>query len=227
MNSDAASPAATPAVSALMALLGDLEAQQQALVSRLQCIHEQLASGASEIDDEELATTLTYYIGQASHIKRRMVLVRGRVGDLKRRSDRLREHRASQNQQVAEWAHQERSRVVPAAAVAGPRSQTPDITLEGGDAAKSDSDRRSVLSLLSPLRVSTSLGGRTLEGGDVGGSGQGAAQSVGGSRPATPMQVAPSSPALSTVSTLDSTQAPAAPIALVKRKGKRRVRKIE
>ncbi|KAJ2379431.1 hypothetical protein GGI05_006602 [Coemansia sp. RSA 2603] len=44
-----------------------------------------------------------------------MMLIYARVGDLKRRSERLREHRATQDKQLADWMAEERSRQIPQA----------------------------------------------------------------------------------------------------------------
>ncbi|KAJ2484995.1 hypothetical protein EV174_002025 [Coemansia sp. RSA 2320] len=44
-----------------------------------------------------------------------MTLIYARVGDMKRRSHRLKDHRAKQDQRIAEWMDQERTRLVPAA----------------------------------------------------------------------------------------------------------------
>ncbi|KAJ2389868.1 hypothetical protein H4S02_002157 [Coemansia sp. RSA 2611] len=232
------------AVTALAAVLGDLEDQQQALVSRLQHLHGQLAGGY--VSDELLAS-LTYYVNQAQYLQRRMTLIHGRVGDLKRRADRLREHRAAQSQQVAEWMRQEQSRVVPAAAIAttalSPSQSSDDAapmlpaqptSLPASPVVgreEPESVRQSVLSFFSPLRISSSLGGGWSRESEAD-HGQAAAlrsespaQSLR-SNASQPAAAAPGSPALSTASTLDSA---AVPIATVKRKGKRRVRvpKIE
>ncbi|KAJ1965139.1 hypothetical protein GGI12_000984 [Dipsacomyces acuminosporus] len=109
-------------VSALAASLSALEVHQQALVSKLEAIHAQLVQGEQ---DDDLLPTLTYYINQARFVQRRMMLIHSRVRDLKRRSDRLKEHRAKQDKQVADWAEQERSRIVPAAAVAAAAPAAP------------------------------------------------------------------------------------------------------
>ncbi|KAJ2083847.1 hypothetical protein H4R24_000499 [Coemansia sp. RSA 988] len=266
------------AVAALTAALTELEAQQRGLIMRLRHIYTQLSSEDNSTPEDELLPTLTYYINQASYIQRRMVLIHGRVGDLKRRSERLKEHRAKQSKEVAEWMRQERTRVVPAAsintntvtasepaevetteklpfaAVAIPlRSRMTDATSPPQQLARSmpvspllsgkDLHRpQSVLSSPSPLRVSThatSIPAPTASDVERTTSGQhlykaqhpdSPAISIG-SRAATPLP-APNSPALSTTSTLDSSlvaHGPTAPIAIVKRKGKRRVRvpKIE
>ncbi|KAJ2804476.1 hypothetical protein H4R20_002492 [Coemansia guatemalensis] len=267
------------AVAALTAALTELETQQRGLIMRLRHIYTQLSSEDNSTPEDELLPTLTYYINQASYIQRRMVLIHGRVGDLKRRSERLKEHRAKQSKEVAEWIQQERARVVPAAsvtssavaasepaeletmeqfptaAVAVPlRSRMTDDTsppqqqlarsmpisplLSGKDLHRP----QSVLSSPSPLRVSTnaaSIQALTSTGAErtTGGQHLYTTQNAGspatsiGSRAGTPLP-APNSPALSTTSTLDSplvAHRPTTPIAMVKRKGKRRVRvpKIE
>ncbi|KAJ2823125.1 hypothetical protein IWW50_003915 [Coemansia erecta] len=219
------------AVTALAAVLAELEDQQHVLLGRLRHAREELAKGGPS---DELLATLSYYVNQAKHIQRRMALVRGRCGDLRRRADRLREHRAEQSQQVAEWTRQERVRVVPEALYssssnnralmdAQPASQPASPQLECGA-------EKGVLSFLSPLRISTSLGGWASESEADRRVGQGSPASSVRSRAATPQPAVPGSPALSTASTLDSTMVVGSvPIATVKRKGKRRVRvpKIE
>ncbi|KAJ1647517.1 hypothetical protein J3B02_004339 [Coemansia erecta] len=101
----------------LVASLDALEEHQQLLISRLQAIYVQLEKGDGYND--ELLPTLTYYINQASYIQRRMLLIHARANDLKRRSERLREHREKQDRQVAEWMAREQQKMVPAAVPAG------------------------------------------------------------------------------------------------------------
>ncbi|KAJ1725718.1 hypothetical protein LPJ53_000197 [Coemansia erecta] len=125
-------------VPTLAASLSALEEHQQALIERLRTIYTELAKGDGF--DEELLSTLTYYTNQASKIQRRMMLIYARASDLKRRSERLREHRATQDKQTAEWMAEERSRQVPQAVPAysnslPSRSQTPSISGATGDAA--------------------------------------------------------------------------------------------
>ncbi|PIA16900.1 hypothetical protein COEREDRAFT_8047 [Coemansia reversa NRRL 1564] len=272
------SPPGVAAVATLTATLTELETQQRSLITRLRHIYTQLSSEDNSKPEEELLTTLTYYINQASYIQRRMILIHGRVGDLKRRSERLKEHRAKQSKQVAEWMKQERERLVPAAFITSsavdtsesPESATTeklstatvavplssrvtDARLPSQQFARSmpvtpllsgkDLHRpQSVLSSPSPLRVSThatSIPAIASDDVELTTSQQhfytaqhpGSPATSVGSRAATPLP-APSSPTPSTTSTLDSAlvaHGSSAPIAMVKRKGKRRVRlpKIE
>ncbi|KAJ2496662.1 hypothetical protein GGH96_005672 [Coemansia sp. RSA 1972] len=194
--------AATTALTALMLTLGELEAQQHELLKRLRHIHDSLCSNSP---NDELHTTFTYYTNQAKYIRRRMTLVRGRVGDLKRRADRLKAHWMEQSQQMAEWMHEERAREVPEAVVSAslPEPSLVEHGLESGQAFQS------------PLRISNSMGGRTMDTEDGFGS-------SAPSRPETPQSMAHGL-ALSTATTVDSPSAQV-PIATVKRKGKRRVR---
>ncbi|KAJ1883047.1 hypothetical protein H4R99_001110 [Coemansia sp. RSA 1722] len=103
-------------VPTLAASLDAVEEHQQLLISRLRALYAQLAQGDGHND--ELLHTLTYYISQASYVQRRMLLIHARTNDLKRRSERLREHRAKQDRQVAEWTARERQRMVPSAVAA-------------------------------------------------------------------------------------------------------------
>ncbi|KAJ1778134.1 hypothetical protein GGH19_002754 [Coemansia sp. RSA 1807] len=196
--------AATTALTALTLTLGELEAQQHELLARLRHIHESLCSNSP---NDELLTTFTHYTNQAKYIRRRMTLVRGRVGDLKRRADRLKAHWAEQSQQMAEWMHEERAREVPEAVVSAslpePSFMERASGLESGQAFQS------------PLRISNSMGGRTDTEDGLGSSAP--------SRPDTPQSTAHGR-ALSTATTLDSPSAAPVSIATVKRKGKRRVR---
>ncbi|KAJ2851129.1 hypothetical protein IWW36_001380 [Coemansia brasiliensis] len=238
------------AISALSALLAELESQQKALICRLQLIHKQLTA---ETATEELLKTLAQYINQANHLQRRMMLIHSRVGDLKRRAERLKQHRATQSQEFAQMMQQERMRVVPTASVVQQspkpvdilpsqhRQQTaslPASPLAEKDTSIFDSGRQSVMSLLSPLRISSSLGGtQSIEGSGSSNDTDGLSQAQRPasparsmlSRPSTPLTVRPASPAPSTSSALQSTTTTNTPIATVKRKGKRRVRvpKIE
>ncbi|KAJ2492227.1 hypothetical protein GGI11_009091, partial [Coemansia sp. RSA 2049] len=117
---DTASGALVPALAAALALL---ETQQQQIITRLRHIRTQL-SQEDKGEQEELLTTLTHYINQANGTQRRMVLIHGRMKDLKRRSERLREHHAKHNQDMANWMKQEQTRKVPEAVVAlAPKSQ--------------------------------------------------------------------------------------------------------
>ncbi|KAJ2481497.1 hypothetical protein IWW56_001718 [Coemansia sp. RSA 2131] len=179
-------------------MLGELEAQQHELLFRLRRIHESLCSNSP---NDELVTTFTYYTNQAKYIRRRMTLVRGRVGDLKRRADRLKAHWTEQSKQMAEWIHEERVREVPEAVVT-----LPDVFMERA----SESGQAFQL----PLRISNSMG-RSMDT-----SADGLGSSVP-SRPATP-QLMTHGLALSTATMIEPS-APV-PIATVKRKGKRRVR---
>ncbi|KAJ2667324.1 hypothetical protein IW148_000019 [Coemansia sp. RSA 1199] len=190
--------AATTALTALTSMLGELEAQQHELLFRLRHIHKSLCSNSP---NDELVTTFTYYTNQAKYIRRRMTLVRGRVGDLKRRADRLKAHWTEQSKQMAEWIHEERVREVPEAVVTLPDVFT-ERASESGQAFQS------------PLRISNSMG-RSMDT-----SADGLGSSVP-SRPATPQSMADGL-ALSTATTIEPS-APV-PIATVKRKGKRRVR---
>ncbi|KAJ2489550.1 hypothetical protein IWW37_003896 [Coemansia sp. RSA 2050] len=106
----------TPPVSLVPVLaesLDALESHQRMLIERLKAIHTRLLQG--DEPEDELVPTLTFYISQAGLVQRKMVLLRARVGDMKRRADRLKAHRAKQDQMVAEWMAQERQRQVPAA----------------------------------------------------------------------------------------------------------------
>ncbi|KAI9477586.1 hypothetical protein LPJ78_000039 [Coemansia sp. RSA 989] len=233
------------AITALSALLAEIEGQQLALISRLQLLRKQLAT---EANTEELLTTLSNYVNQANHLQRRMELIHSRVGDLKRRAERLKQHRATQSQEFAQKMRQERMRDVPTAPVVQhspkpvdivplQRQQTASLPTSPAaerDASIFDSGRQSVMSLLSPLRISSSLGGAQSTSGslnDADGSVQtqrpvSPAHSL--SRSSTPQAARPASPAPSANSALEFTSA-SSPIATVKRKGKRRVRvpKIE
>ncbi|KAJ2863871.1 hypothetical protein GGH94_003321 [Coemansia aciculifera] len=100
-------------VPALAESLDALESHQQILLGGLKAIHAQLSQG-DEVEDE-LLPTLTFYISQANLVQRKMMLIQARVSDMKRRADRLKAHRAKQDQMVAEWMAQERARPVPAA----------------------------------------------------------------------------------------------------------------
>ncbi|KAJ2506723.1 hypothetical protein IWW47_001446, partial [Coemansia sp. RSA 2052] len=102
-------------VPAVAESLDALEAHQQTLLEQLRAIHTQLSLGAKGEGDDELLPTLTFYINQAGHVQRKMMLIHGRVSDMKRRAERLRAHRAKQDRKVAEWMAQERARQVPAA----------------------------------------------------------------------------------------------------------------
>ncbi|KAJ1801400.1 hypothetical protein LPJ59_000327 [Coemansia sp. RSA 2399] len=131
--SNSATNALVPALAASLSLL---EAQQQQIIARLRVIYTQLSAGdkCGQDGEEELLTTLTYYINQANAIQRRMMLIHGRMGDLKRRSERLREHHSKQHREMTSWMEQEQSRQVPEAAVAlAPKSKmmfSPSITAE-------------------------------------------------------------------------------------------------
>ncbi|KAJ1928030.1 hypothetical protein FBU59_007163, partial [Linderina macrospora] len=94
-------------IPALASTLSGLEQYQQELIRRLRSLKHQIQSGDTS---EDLVSTLTFYIHQAGHLQRRMMLIHGRVQDLKRRSDRLKLHRAKQDQQVADWLNQEKTR---------------------------------------------------------------------------------------------------------------------
>ncbi|KAJ2395429.1 hypothetical protein GGI23_004304 [Coemansia sp. RSA 2559] len=113
-------PATNALVPALAASLSLLEAQQQQIIARLRVIYTQLSGGdkGRHGGEEELLTTLTHYINQANAIQRRMMLIHSRMGDLKRRSERLREHHSKQHQEMTSWMEQEQSRQVPEAAIA-------------------------------------------------------------------------------------------------------------
>ncbi|KAJ2060850.1 hypothetical protein GGI17_003468 [Coemansia sp. S146] len=100
-------------VPALAESLDTLESHQQILLTGLKAVHAQLSQG-DEVEDE-LLPTLTFYINQANLVQRKMMLIQARVSDMKRRADRLKAHRAKQDQMVAEWMAQERARPVPAA----------------------------------------------------------------------------------------------------------------
>ncbi|KAJ1942170.1 hypothetical protein EC988_006566, partial [Linderina pennispora] len=110
-------------IPALASTLSGLEQYQQELIKRLHSLKLQIQNGDTS---EDLVSTLTFYIHQAGHLQRRMMLIHGRVQDLKRRSDRLRLHRAKQDQQVADWRDQEKMRSVPAAANASEAALSPD-----------------------------------------------------------------------------------------------------
>ncbi|KAJ2802825.1 hypothetical protein H4S07_004603, partial [Coemansia furcata] len=86
----------TSLVPALVESLEALEAHQQMLLSGLRAIHAQLSQG-DEAEDE-LIPTLTFYISQANLVQRKMMLIQARVSDMKRRADRLKAHRAKQDQ---------------------------------------------------------------------------------------------------------------------------------
>ncbi|KAJ2333711.1 hypothetical protein GGI00_002193 [Coemansia sp. RSA 2681] len=201
-------------VPAVAESLDALEAHQQTLLEQLRAIHTQLSLGAKGEDDDELLPTLTFYINQAGHVQRKMMLIHGRVSDMKRRAERLRAHRAKQDRKVAEWMAQERARQVPAAQASpalmqgrafspasGHESASPDAR---GDQASSrsvhDADEPGAAVLEqrpASLAATTGLG---IEGPN--------AESAG-SRPATPATSAGDA---------------ALPVATIKRKGKRRVR---
>ncbi|KAJ2771211.1 hypothetical protein IWQ57_002311 [Coemansia nantahalensis] len=225
------------AAAALTAVLAELGAQQQTLVARLQALRAELASGgaACDGDDEELLATLTHYVSQASLIRRRMVLLQGRVGDLKRRSLRLGEHRAQQSRQVAEWVSQERGRVVPMAPVAAslpPQAPTaPEQSHSQSPPLQAVAVRRNQLPLADAepgCRPQSAPQPSGLAGWAPPGSP--AAGGLGGllSQPAAASSAASSSPTPS-VASVPAAQPPeaAAPIAVVKRKGRRRVQQIE
>ncbi|KAJ2013045.1 hypothetical protein H4218_002538 [Coemansia sp. IMI 209128] len=93
--------------------LDALESHQRVLIERLKAVHARLLQG--DEPEDELVPTLTFYINQAGLVQRKMVLLQARVGDMKRRADRLKAHRAKQDQMVAEWMAQERQRQVPEA----------------------------------------------------------------------------------------------------------------
>ncbi|KAJ2450702.1 hypothetical protein EV183_004108 [Coemansia sp. RSA 2336] len=233
------------AITALCALLAGLEGQQAALISRLQLLRKQLVA---EADAEELLATFSSYVDQANHLQRRMVLIHSRVGDLKRRAERLKQHRATQSQEFAQKMRQERMREVPTAPVVQQSPKPVDIvplqrqqtaSLPASPAAERDasifsSGRQSVMSLLSPLRISSSLGGTQSTSGslnDADGPAQmqrPASPARSMSRSSTPQAARSGSPApsMNSVSEFPSTSTP---IATIKRKGKRRVRvpKIE
>ncbi|KAJ1909967.1 hypothetical protein GGI03_003351 [Coemansia sp. RSA 2337] len=100
-------------VPALAESLDALESHQQILLGGLRAIHTRLSQGDGV--EDELLPTLTFYINQANLVQRKMMLIQARVSDMKRRADRLKAHRAKQDQMVAEWMAQERARPVPAA----------------------------------------------------------------------------------------------------------------
>ncbi|KAJ2711850.1 hypothetical protein H4R19_003051 [Coemansia spiralis] len=215
------------AVAALSAVLAELGAQQQVLVARLQALRAELASGGASHDgDEELLTTLTYYINQTSFIRRRMVLLQGRVSDLKRRSLRLGEHRAQQSRQVAEWVSQERERVVPAASVAAPNQLlSPLLPLQAATARSSPLPLVDREADCRPRSVPTPSG---LAGGIPAGALAASGLGVLLPQAAAARSAAPPSPTPS-VASVPAMPAPdaVAPIAVVKRKARRRVQKIE
>ncbi|KAJ2087478.1 hypothetical protein IW138_004938 [Coemansia sp. RSA 986] len=248
--SNSASSALAPALSASLSLL---EIQQQQIIARLRAIYTQLSQG-DKCEQGELLPTLTYYINQANSIQRRMMLIHSRMGDLKRRSERLRAHHAKQNQDMTHWVEQEQSRQVPEAIVAlVPKNQmmfSPSIAAEQNEQGISSSslpvspfvDRikvaattRSARSSPPPLH-SASLFDASLERtGSLGGRDRSNSSSsstnplkiVNAATPASlQAQVRSSSPTPSVASTVDSIARPSdsVPIAMVKRKGKRRVR---
>ncbi|KAJ2897527.1 hypothetical protein IWW38_001690 [Coemansia aciculifera] len=118
-------------VPAVAESLDALEAHQYILIERLKAIRTQLSLG--EEAEDELLPTLTFYINQASYVQRKMMLIHGRVGDMKRRADRLKAHRAKQDEAVAEWMAQERALQVPAARASPALAQAESASGRGGD----------------------------------------------------------------------------------------------
>ncbi|KAJ2657137.1 hypothetical protein IWW48_004678 [Coemansia sp. RSA 1200] len=243
---DTASGALVPALAAALALL---ETQQQQIITRLRHIHTQL-SQEGKGEQEELLTTLTHYINQANGTQRRMVLIHRRMKDLKRRSERLREHHAKHNQDMANWMKQEQTRKVPEAVVAlAPKSQMifgPSVAAEKSGQGMSSSLPASLVldkvRMSAPPRSACSspppsqpavLPNGLLErsGSSVDGNKDDSSNLTGTSVPMPahslqPQSGRPSSPSPSVASTVDSVVRPSdsMPIAMVKRKGKRRVR---
>ncbi|KAJ2741455.1 hypothetical protein GGI20_005178 [Coemansia sp. BCRC 34301] len=131
-------------VPAVAESLDALEAHQQILLGQLRAIHTRLSLGAE--DEDELLPTLTYYINQASYVQRKIMLIHGRVSDMKRRAERLKAHRAKQDQSVAEWMAQERARQVPVAQASPALAQAVGSTARLGMVSPDASDRMSLQS---------------------------------------------------------------------------------
>ncbi|KAJ2661629.1 hypothetical protein GGH99_006935 [Coemansia sp. RSA 1285] len=168
-----------------------------------------------------------------------MVLIHGRMKDLKRRSERLREHHAKHNQDMANWMKQEQTRKVPEAVVAlAPKSQMvfgPRVAAEQSGQGMSSSLPASLfldmVRMSAPPRSACSSPPPSqtavLPDGNKGDSPNLAGTSV----PAPthllqPQPGRPSSPSPSVASTVDSVVRPSDSMSIVtvKRKGKRRVR---
>ncbi|KAI9499777.1 hypothetical protein GGI25_005105 [Coemansia spiralis] len=225
-------------VPALAASLVTLEAQQEKLIAQLRDIHSRLSQGNG--NEDELVPTLTYYINQANSIQRRMMLIHGRVSDLKRRLERLKEHRAKQGQQVAEWMAQEQSKQIPEAVVAlAPKSNmlfSPSVNAEQSQGMSSSlpaspfldkvkaTMTRSARSSPPPACESGSLANAGAAGEP--GSSSNGSDPLGISSNGLSIPIKSASPTPSIASTMDSVARPKEPvqIATVKRKGKRRVR---
>ncbi|KAJ2762263.1 hypothetical protein H4S06_000755 [Coemansia sp. BCRC 34490] len=232
---DTASGALVPALAAALALL---ETQQQQIITRLRHIHTQL-SQEDKGEQEELLTTLTHYINQANGTQRRMVLIHGRMKDLKRRSKRLREHHAKHNQDMANWMKQEQTRKVPEAVVAlAPKSQMvfgPRVAAEQSGQGMSSSLPASLfldrVRMSAPPRSACSSPPPSQPAILPDGNKDDSPNLAGTSMPAPthslqPQSGRPSSPSPSVASTVDSVVRPSDSMAIVtvKRKGKRRVR---
>lgn len=118
-----------PTVSVLTQTLDALETQQHGILQKLKDTHEKLSTSADEPTDEML-DTLRHYINQAGNSRRRMVQIQERVSDLKRRADRLQQHKAKQDKQMAEWMAQERTQHVPIAVLSSSNSSPTISTSE-------------------------------------------------------------------------------------------------
>ncbi|KAJ2557694.1 hypothetical protein EV175_001191 [Coemansia sp. RSA 1933] len=247
-----ASNALVPALAASLSLL---EAQQQQIIARLRVIQTSLSEGDKCGQNEELLPTLTYYVNQANSIQRRMMLIHSRMGDLKRRSERLRSHHSKQNQEMTSWMEQEQSRSVPEAvvALAAPKAQmlfSPSIAAEQKEQGMSSSlpaspflDRFKVAATTRSARSSpppqSDPAGLLFDASPeyATSSANSRSRTNSTSNPLRLVNVATSpvhsqehvrssSPTPSIASTVDSVARPSGsvPIAMVKRKGKRRVR---
>ncbi|KAJ1933406.1 hypothetical protein GGF37_006741 [Kickxella alabastrina] len=140
----------------LAASLTALSEHQNQLITGLQTIHAQLSQ--DDHPTAELLPTLTAYITQASTLQRKMMLIHARSKDLRRRAERLKQHRAAQDMQVAEWMMRERAREVPEA-----RSE-----MSGGSLSSPVQRCRSVppaaVLSASPVALSLSLSGGMADG---------------------------------------------------------------